>query len=304
MLVVLVFSISLVMPVRAAKRASIIIVPSPAYSTQDAINLAASGDEVLVLAGTYDQAVRIDKPITLKGDGAILRPVTAPLQLGSVILIWSDYVTVQNFEIDGTGEAVYSGIFDSNGDHVTISQVVVHDMINDPNDAAGIGIGLWGYRPNGYDHGIDDCIIDRATVYNTAQMGIIIGGVTQSSGTVSLLSEGNVISRCNVYNTWIGPTANGGGAVQISGALNCVIEDNNIHQNTLGWLHAGLCIFGSAEGNIIKGNNLHHNNIGYVAFVSDPGWVDFGTHTPTAPTLTKNKIHNNQYCDPTGLVVF
>jgi nitrous oxidase accessory protein NosD len=287
-----------------------IIVPSPAYSIQDAINLAASGDTVLVLAGTYDQAVTINKSITLKGDGAILRPVTAPLQLGSVIRITPsqgfdlEYVTVQNFEIDGTGEAVYCGIFGDNADHVTISQVVVHDMTNDPNGCAGIGIQLWGYRPDGYDHGIDDCIIDRATVYNTAQMGIIIAGVTQSSGTVALLSEGNVISRCNVYNTWIGPTTGGGGAVQISGALNCVIEDNNIHQNTLGWLHAGLCIFGSAEGNIIKGNNLHHNNIGYVAFVSDPGWVDFGTHTPTAPTLTKNKIHNNQYCDPTGLVVF
>jgi nitrous oxidase accessory protein NosD len=278
-----------------------IIVPSPAYSIQDAINLAASGDTVLVLAGTYDQAVTINKSITLKGDGAILRPVTAPLQLGSVIRIWSDYVTVQNFEIDGTGEAVYSGIFDSNGDHVTISHVVVHDMTNDPNGFAGVGISLWGYRPDGYDHGIDDCIIDRATVYNTAQMGIIIAGVTQSSGTVALLSEGNVISRCNVYNTWIGPTTGGGGAVQIAGALNCVIEDNNIHQNTLGGFYAGLYINGAAEGNIIKGNNLHHNAIGYVAWYDSP-WVAFDGHSPTVPTLVGNKIHNNQYGDPTGWV--
>jgi nitrous oxidase accessory protein NosD len=298
MLVVLVFSISLVMPVRAA---STIIVPSPAYSIQDAINLAASGDEVLVLAGTYDQSVLIDKPITLKGDGAILRPVTAPLQLGSVIRIISDYVTVQNLEIDGTGEAVCNGICDSNGDHVTISHVVVHDMTNDPNDAAGIGIILWGYRPNGYNHGIDDCIVDRATVYNTAQMGIIIAGVMESSG-ITLLSEGNVISRCNVYNTWIGPTTRGGGAVQIGGALNCVIKDNNIHQNTLGGFYAGLCIFGSAEGNIIKGNNLHHNAIGYVALIYDSPWVAFDGHSPTVPTLVGNKIHNNQYGDPTGWV--
>jgi parallel beta-helix repeat protein len=293
MLVVAVLSMSLVMPVRAA---STIIVPSPAYSIQDAINLASPGDTVLVLAGTYDQAVIVDESITLKGDDAILRPVATPLQGESVIYITHDDVTVENFEIDGTGKAVYYGIYGFNVKDVTIEHVVVHDMTNNVGDVAGVGILLFGWG-----QGIDNCIIDRTTVYNTPRMGIFIGGMQSAGEYKWLLSNNNVISRSNVYNTWIGPTGDGGGAVQINGALNCVIEGNNIHHNALGWFYVGLYIYGSAEGNIIKGNNLHHNTIGYVAWINGP-WVVFDGHAPTAPTLVMNKIHDNQYYDPTGWV--
>jgi len=284
---------SLVIPVHAG---SIIIVPSPASSIQDAINSAMPGDTVLVLAGTYDQAVIVDKSITLKGDGAILRPVTASLQGYSVIYITSDGVAVENFEIDGTGKAVYYGIYGFNVKHVTISRVVVHDMTNNEDDVAGVGILLFGWG-----QGISNCVIDRTTVYNTPRMGIFIGGMESSGMYKWLLSDSNVISRSNVYNTWIGPTNDGGGAVQINGALNCIITGNNIHHNTIGWFYVGLYIYGSAEGNVIERNNLHHNTIGYVAWY-DGSWVIFGTHTPMAPTLVKNNIHNNQYFDPNGWV--
>jgi hypothetical protein len=130
-------------------------------------------------------------------------------------------------------------------------------------------------------------------------MGIFIGAMESSD--MWLLSDKNLITRSNVYNTWIGPTANGGRAFQINGALNCVIEGNNIHHDTLGWYSIGLYICGSAEGNIIKENNLHHNTIGYVAWCNPP-WVVFDDYSLTPPTLENNNIHNNQYGDPTGWV--
>lgn len=271
-------SIISVIPVRAA---SVIIVPSPAYSIQDAVNSAIPGDTVMVLAGTYDQTVKIDKAITFKGDGAVLKPITASLQGDSVIYITSDDVTIKNFVVDGTGSAVYYGIYGLNVERVTISNVVIHDMTNNAYDNAGVGILLFGWG-----QGIDNCVIDRATVYNTPRMGIFIGGM-DTSGWPWLLSDSNTISKCNIYNTWIGPTGDGGGAIQINSPTNCLIKGNNVHHNTMGWFYCGVYIYNSGSGNELISNNIHHNYIGLAS------WPN--TATPPEYEGLSNKIHHNEY---------
>ncbi|WAI02273.1 lectin like domain-containing protein [Methanogenium organophilum] len=80
------------------------VVPRDYATIQDAVNASASGDTIIVEAGTYPEEISINKTLTLLGmDGAV---VATPAD-GTGIEIEAENVTVAGFMCDGGGSARY-----------------------------------------------------------------------------------------------------------------------------------------------------------------------------------------------------
>ena len=261
------------------------------------------GDIINVAAGTYIEAVKVDKSITLQGlDGAIIRPdYTTPTWVNNkrrcgVYIAAVDNVTIDGFEIDGTGGTVHLGIFPSNSNNTVVKNNVIHDITNeidDPgNDSTGVGILFFGWG-----QGIDNAVIENNTVYHTGRMGIIVCAMNAVTDKWELCNN-NVIKNNVVHDAWQGPTEDSGGAIQINGAMNSSIEGNTIFDTgkpTDGWLYTGIYICGSAASSIpncIEGNDMFDNYIGIVIWSDDSG-VNFGTNVPGAPEVHFNNIYNS-----------
>ncbi|GAI50611.1 unnamed protein product, partial [marine sediment metagenome] len=185
---------------------------SVTYGTiQAAIDDASSGDTITVAAGTYDECIDINKSLTLSGQpGAIVKP-SNPVG-SSIIGINADGVTVEGFEVDGTGLIeIYAGIGSCHwtGDgatkwngykNITIRNNKVHDIANGVD--SGLGISLWRNDDNIFEN----ILIEGNTVYNTDRMGIYIGAIKWDYSEW-LLSASNTIRDNEVYATMLKPNA-------------------------------------------------------------------------------------------------
>ena len=267
-------------------------------SIQDAIDDATAGDTILVAAGTYNEAVKVDKSLTLKGEpGAIIQPDnTTPKHDGGkrrcgIYVAGVDNVTIEGFEIDGTVGPVHLGIYPLNSDNTIVKNNVIHDITNEigspVSDKAGVGILFFGWG-----QGIDGALIEGNTVYNTGRMGIIVCGMQSVSPYKFVVCSDNIIRNNTVHHAWQGPTNDHGGAVQINGAKNSVIEGNTIHDTGLD--QRGIYIAGSVAStpNSIEGNNIYSNHIG-IDLEQCHDWVDYGADFPGAAEVHCNYIYDN-----------
>ncbi len=262
---------------------------------QPAIDAARNGDLITADAGTYVEVVNIDKSVTLQGaSGAIIKPDnTTPLLDGGVrrVALYVNSVsnvTIEGFEIDGTGGDVHIGIYGLNSNNCIIKNNVIHDIKNaieaPVGDVAGVGIMLFGWG-----QGIDNGLIQGNTVYNTGRMGIWAGGMNSSTYDF-LISSNNVIKNNIVHNAWQGPTNDGGGAIQINGAKDSSYINNTVYATDSNWF--GIYSCGSSTGNTITGNDVYNNKYGIVCW-NNVTFVEFGASTPAAPVAYCNKIHGN-----------
>ena len=117
---------------------------SPWLTIQHAVSTAASGDTIMVAAGTYDEQVIIDKSLTIQGAGdtTIIQPSSTTVQnmntyshlsLDFAPVVFADgisSVTIRELKIDGSQATTfpsrtdrYVGLFvvgtDATADHVT-----------------------------------------------------------------------------------------------------------------------------------------------------------------------------------------
>jgi hypothetical protein len=267
---------------------------TPWKTISHAISVAAATDTIIVAAGVYDEVLAVNKQLTLTGQaGAVIRPdsFTAKLDGGvrrPAVYITANGVTIQGFEIDGT-TVTNQGIYGFNNNGLTIKNNNIHDMVNDADDVSGNGIIIFGW-----DATVNNNLISNNVVYNTARMGIFVGGM-RSSDYYWLISNQNTISGNEVYHTWQGPTSDYGAAVQMNGAKNSAITNNNIHDTKAGTNYYGVYIYGSSTGNTILSNTVHDNTQGIVLWIN-PTLAAFGSDVPGAPEVHQNNIyHNSNY---------
>ena len=72
-------------------------------SIKAAVEMAQSGDHILVEAGTYTESeIEINKPLTLEGAD---RPIIDGNREGNILIIRADSVTVKGFMIKNTGRS-------------------------------------------------------------------------------------------------------------------------------------------------------------------------------------------------------
>ncbi len=273
------------------------------YSTiQSAVNNANSDDTINVKSGIYNEVVNVNKPLKLVGQSAVIRPnASTSLLVGgstlrAAILVNSDDVTIEGFEIDGTKTSVHYGIYVYNSDNSIVKNNVIHDLansINSPaNDSAGIGILFFGWLQS-----VNNNVIEQNKVYNCARMCVFVGGQRDSS--MWILSSNNVIRDNEIYNGWTGPTSQTGqGSVTLVGILDDTIEGNSIHDNThriasgeiVGY---GIYIAGSASPASTILNNVLYNNVQGLTIITKDKSVDFNSIAAATPLVHYNKIYDN-----------
>jgi len=264
---------------------------------QEGVNNVASGGTVQVAAGTYDEAVKISQQLTLVGEaGAIIKPDNnTPLydqgvRRAAIYISEANGVTIDGFEIDGTGGVVHYGVYGFNANDATVKNMNIHHIVNAVDapvyDVAGVGILFFGWG-----QGEDNLKIEDNTIKETGRMGIFIGGMQSETPYKFLASNSNVISQNTVTKAWQGPTNGGGGAIQINGAKNCTIASNKVSQT--GIQQFGIYLYGSAStASVISDNELSDNPSGVVIW-SDGGGVDFGSDAIQPPTVEGNQFTLN-----------
>ncbi|HEX7012019.1 MAG TPA: nitrous oxide reductase family maturation protein NosD [Steroidobacteraceae bacterium] len=200
----------------------------PGESIAAVIAQAAPGDTILVARGRYEERLRIDKPLTLKGIG---RPTLSGALEGDVIRITVPDVTIENFIVTDSGDdltAQNAGVYIQPGaDRATIRNC----------DIAYSLFGIWieGVK----DVRILDNLITGKREYASAQRG---NGI-QLYNTTGARIIGNHISfvRDGIY-------------VDVS--HHAIFRGNHIHHARYGTHYM------NSYYNVWEHNDVHHNRGG------------------------------------------
>jgi len=236
---------------------------------QDAINAASPGDTILVYDGTYNEALYIDKALTVK---AASKPTVKGGQSvttnygnrDAVIFIENAAgVTIEGLDIEGEGLGTtntknYGVIFEeSNG---TIRDCVV--SANTVGDMNSIGIGAWDGS---------DLTVEESTIENFGRIGVFYysgctGGVYDSEIIGQVYSDENEVNYGIEIEGW-----DVGCDIEIVG--NEIYSCDNTYSSEPLWSSAAIVIDGwlAIEGYSaymqsstveIEGNDIHDNYYG------------------------------------------
>ena len=203
------------------------VVGEDAETVQDAIDRAPDDTTVLVPAGTYDETLEIDRPITIRGEG------DARIQgdgAGTVVTATADRTAVIGLEIAGSGaqqegSGALPGDDDREGDW---------DDAFERNYAGGdAGIGI---------HAANDSLVEDVTVDSEAtglllrrSDGVVVRNVTAHSpeawgdGHAGILAFGSpdvVVERSSV--------SDGRDAIYSHRSHGLIVRDNDLEGSRLG----------------------------------------------------------------------
>jgi parallel beta-helix repeat protein len=204
---------------------------TPEYATmQEAVDAARPGDQIGVCPGTYDQTVKVTKPVTLTGIGSVLiRPSSSVGTTCFDVLV--DAVTVRYFTIQGceTGINVAAG-----GALIQNAQL--------QRNATGIAIAGGGHSAiqnnlfddNGFGvlvEGQSDGTVIRTNTLRDDVFGIYLNG-----------ADGVIVTKNSVDGAFVG----------IHAGLQT--GDSTISYNSLSFNGSGIVLSALATGNQIVRN--------------------------------------------------
>jgi len=242
-------------------------------SIQDAIDNADDGDSIVVLEGTYNELLRVDKPVSLKGsEETVIIPKNVVLNKNSTIVVTVDNCSIEGFTIIGNifetgiiGINVYSSNNMISGNSISWVEYGVY-MDSDVKDYVFSGNNISNNVISNCTYGIyvhsdaknntifnNDIIDNREGIYlYYCVNNIIIENYVFSNTAygiyIGLYSDGNVVSR-NVC------TENRYG-IRFKG-----VSDNEIFMNRLVRNEMGLYSCCSSSDNILYYNTLIDNDL-------------------------------------------
>ncbi len=185
--------------VGGAGRASVLVNPNAndngtAKTIQEGIDMVAQGGEVLVLPGTYNESVVIDKGLTLEGIGGESGPVIVappPGTSDAIQVTTTDPVVIRRLSVHaGTAQGIHGiGAVDLTVEQVAVTAVnpplgvgVLIRLLNDPNPS--------GERARLV---VRESFVDGTITSQPAPFPQVFG--IQVRGDANALLEGNVIRR-------------------------------------------------------------------------------------------------------------
>jgi|GEM_PF-4357631 len=254
-----------------------------AFATiQDGID-AVAGSTVYVAAGTYDENITVNKPLTLLGPNADVNPTTAVRGTeaiingggtGDAVTISADGVTIKGFEItNGT-----FGIVGGARSGLEIANNIIHHHIN-PGGQQGCGITIWAAAGP-----CNNNLIENNVVYSNERQGIFIGTNEAESN-----STGNIVRGNKVYDN--GTAGYDSFGIQLNYASGNTIENNEVYGHTytsVSWLASGIYLYNANNNNIVS-NSIHDNNNGICQWIPDD----------TVQAFEDNEAHFNNIVDNT-----
>lgn len=207
-------------------------VVSPGESIQAAVDAADPGDVVVVEAGTYEETVRIEKDLTLRGEGkptikAPPGPVPFVDRFAPVVAAVGECdVTIEGFDVDGAGRAgeqsgsfggrdSFEGIlyYEASG---TVKDNTVRRVRYDPLNGVQRGVGI--YVSHAFDEELDHTVkVEDNEVYDYQKGGVVAD------------EQGTVLEASNNEITGAGPT----GVIAQNGIQVSFGATSELHKNTV-----------------------------------------------------------------------
>jgi parallel beta-helix repeat protein len=234
------FGLALIVLLCGAASATDIYVPTDHTTIQWAVDNATAGDTIYVYNGTYNENVKVNKWLTLEGEGAGVVTVTAAAANDHVFNVTADYVNITGFNVTGATDSGKAGICLNNADHCNISD----------NTASNNNYGTYLYQSS-----------SNTLTGNTASNNNY-GTMLDESNDNTLTSNTASNNYRGIYMWWSSDntlTGNdcSGNYYGIGLDQSC---DNNVSCN---WMHnntyAGFYLTGGSTGNIIERNNIIAN---------------------------------------------
>lgn len=229
-----------------------ITVGQEAETIQAAIDAAENETTVIVPAGTYEEQVTIDRPITLRGDGATIDGGGN----GSVVRLEADGAALADIEVVGTG-----------------------DQLQDPDAATG-DPDEWDHNIElGYGHG--DAAVAAVAAEDVAIVNVSIN--TRANGILLRDAPGTVIDDVSIEGTdywrdgFMGVMAmRSPGVIQesaIAGGRDSVYmhrsHDMVIRDNFLADGRFGLHLM-HTSGTLLANNTIRGHDSGGIILMTDP----------------------------------
>ena len=267
----------------------------PGQSIQAAIARAAPGDTLLIARGLYEQAVLIDKPLTLRGEG---RPTISGRNKGDVIRVTASDVVIEGLIIRDSGadlDAQNAGVYVVPGaDRFTLRHCVLTYTL----------FGLWLEKSN-HSKVIGNTITGKRDllsaargngiqVYNTTDVEVIGNNISYARDGIYVdiskraLFRGNKIHHVRYgthymntnHSTWEGNESylNRGGLALMEvrnlvvrnnvawgnedhGIMLRTIQDSVIEHNVVAGNGRGFFVY-DAEYNVLRSNVVINNKVG------------------------------------------
>ncbi len=286
-------------------------------TVQEAVDAAPAGSTVEIPPGVYEETVRVDKPLTLRGEDATIRGDGE----GNVVEVRADDVAIEGIHVDGVGNQTRDpeqvsgedGDWDQNielgyghgdaGIHVVNASGVYVTDISVETPANGV---LLRDAP---DAVVDGIAVDGSDEWAEGFMGVMSmrsPAVVQNStfdggrdGVYLHRSHGTVIRDNAFYENRFG--------VHLMHTSDSVIADNVARRQDI----AGLTIMTNPTHNAVVGNDIRESDYGilpagsrsYIAnnVVADNG---YGITTSADQSLyEENVIYDNEVGLRTGSIL-
>lgn len=243
---------------------------SPFQKVGDAVNVASSGDRVLVAAGTYKETLNIATDLTILGDpggGTILKRMTLHVSVVTASgpnLVWLQDLTITH------GDATFGGGIANSatmiGVRLRVQDCTVRGFVS---DAAGGGIDNSGTLVL-WNSVVDSCVASFVPLGGRNFSSY--GGAIRNTGTLRLFDT--TISNNLAFTGFpANGTANGGG-VYSTGVLhvvNSTISQNGCDTYFYGSSGGGICVAGGSaqiESSTVAMNYVRGGKTSYGAGIS------------------------------------
>jgi parallel beta-helix repeat protein len=211
---------------------------------QAAIDNATDGDTIYVYNGTYNENVKVNKRLTLEGEGAGVVTVTAAAANDHVFNVTADYVNITGFNVTGATTGVAAGVYLSGADHCNISD-------NSASGNGGDGIYLRDSCNNTLTGNI--CSGNRDGIYLRVSSDNTLTGNNCSGNDYNGIELGY---SCDDTLTGNDCSGNGDNGIWLDDSS----DDNTLTGNNCsGNGDNGIYLFDFSDNNTLTGNNCSGN---------------------------------------------